>query len=136
MKLAIPTKVDANGAHVVDSHFGHCEFYTLLTVEDGLVSVEEHLSAPQGCGCKSNIASTLAEEGVSLLLAGNMGQGAVDKLKEAGIETVRGMSGPVRGALDSWLAGDIPAQPDICEHHGDDGHECGSHALEELQTRR
>ena len=133
MKVAIPTKVDANGAHIVDSHFGHCEFYTLLTVDDaGEVGVEEHVSAPQGCGCKSNIANTLADEGVTVLVGGNMGQGAVDKLSEAGIETVRGLNGPVREALAKWLADDIPAQPEICDH-GDDGHECGHHAPIELK---
>lgn len=133
MKVAIPTKADANGARVVDSHFGHCEFYTLYTLDGESVSAEERLDAPKGCGCKSDIASTLADRGVRVLLAGNMGQGAVDKLAQAGIETIRGLDGPVRDALGQWLAGDVPAQPDICEHHGDGDHDCGHHGSVELK---
>lgn len=134
MKIAIPTKADDNGAHIVDNHFGHCAFYTVLTLENDEITVEEHVGAPKGCGCKSNIASQLAGEGVSVLLAGSMGQGAVNKLSEAGIETIRGFEGPVRDAAARWQAGDLPVQPDICDHdHGDDGHECPSQAKIDLK---
>jgi len=127
MKIAIPTKTDDNGAHIVDSHFGHCEFFTVLTLDDQTkdVIVEEHVSAPSGCGCKSDVAATMAAEGVTVLLAGNMGQGAVDKLKQAGIQTIRGLEGPVRNCLADWLAGKVQDQPDICGHDHDG--ECGHH---------
>lgn len=136
MKIAIPTKTDDNGACVVDSHFGHCEFFTVLTLDDETkeVIVEEHVAAPVGCGCKSDIAASMAAEGVTTLLAGNMGQGAVDKLAEAGIRTIRGLDGPVRDGLQAWLDGKIQDQPEICAHdHGDDGHGCHHHEIPALK---
>ncbi|MBU1002670.1 MAG: NifB/NifX family molybdenum-iron cluster-binding protein [Proteobacteria bacterium] len=136
MKIAIPTKTDDTGVHVVDSHFGHCEFFTVLTLDDETkeVTVEEHVAAPSGCGCKSNIAATMAAEGVTILLAGNMGQGAVDKLAESGIQTVRGLGGPVRDGLQAWLDGKVQDQPEICDHdHGDDGHGCHHHEIPTLK---
>ena len=72
MKVAIPTR-----NNVVDDHFGHCEYYTIFTIsEDKLIVCTEIQASPEGCGCKSNIASVLEEKGVEWMLAGNMGEGA------------------------------------------------------------
>ena len=74
MKIAVPTKNE-----MVDSHFGHCEYYTIFTIDNENKSIlsKESLPSPEGCGCKSNIASILHEMGVEIMLAGNMGDGAV-----------------------------------------------------------
>ena len=71
MKIAIPTREGR-----VDDHFGHCDHYTIFTIEEGAIVATSTLPAPQGCGCKSGIAGVLAEMGVEVMLAGNMGQGA------------------------------------------------------------
>ena len=67
MKLiAIPTR---DG--MVDDHFGHCAYYTVVTLdEQNQVVKQERLDSPEGCGCKSNIASVLQEMGITLMLAG------------------------------------------------------------------
>ena len=53
MKIAIPTKEN----NQIDSHFGHCEFYSIYTIsEDNVLMDKERMDSPQGCGCKSNIA--------------------------------------------------------------------------------
>ncbi len=69
MKLiAIPTR---DG--MVDDHFGHCAYYTVFTLdEQNQVIYQERLDSPEGCGCKSNIASVMQEMGITLMLAGNM----------------------------------------------------------------
>lgn len=129
MKIAIPSK-DVNGQSVVDGHFGHCAYFTVMTVDPDKKQIlsEEKMESPVGCGCKSNLAPTLASDGVSVLLAGNMGQGAVETLKAAGIEAVRGYDGPVRAVAESWLSGEKIIAPSICEHHHGDGHgDCQHH---------
>jgi len=70
MKLiAIPTR---DG--MVDDHFGHCAYYTIVTInEQNQVLKQERMDSPEGCGCKSNIASVMQEMGITLMLAGNMG---------------------------------------------------------------
>ena len=67
MKLmAIPTR---DG--MVDNHFGHCAYYTVVTLDDqNQVVKQERLDSPEGCGCKSNIASVMQEMGITLMLAG------------------------------------------------------------------
>ena len=87
MKIAVPT-----AGNVVDDHFGHCQFYTIFTIDNNSVINKEILPSPQGCGCKSNIASVLSEMGVKYMLAGNMGQGALNVLNSNGIEVLRGNS--------------------------------------------
>ena len=78
----------------MDDHFGHCAAYEIFEIDDNrrIVSTDS-LPAPGGCGCKSGIAMVLRNMGVSVMLAGNMGQGAVGKLAENGIEVIRGCHG-------------------------------------------
>jgi predicted Fe-Mo cluster-binding NifX family protein len=114
MKIAVPSR---NGE--VDAHFGHCEYFTVFSLDDqSRVCAEETLSPPAGCGCKSNIAESLAGLGVRLMLAGNMGQGAVNKLADAGIAVIRGCSGSVIQAIEDYTAGRLADAPVICNDHG------------------
>ena len=102
MKIALPTR-----QNIIDSHFGHCEYYTIFTVDNNTKKIvnEETLASPAGCGCKSNIATTLSEIGVEIMLAGNMGEGAVRVLNNSGIEVLRGCSGDVKTVALNWLEG-------------------------------
>jgi predicted Fe-Mo cluster-binding NifX family protein len=114
MKIALPS----NGT-MVDGHFGHCEHFTVITVDDqkNIVS-QEIVQPPPGCGCKSNIVGTLAGMGVSVMLAGNMGAGAVNVLNSHGIAVVRGCSGNVRKVVEDWLGGSVSDSGASCADHG------------------
>jgi predicted Fe-Mo cluster-binding NifX family protein len=113
MKIAVPTK-----EHIVDDHFGHCAFFTIFTVGDkkDIIS-EEIVPSPAGCGCKSNIVHTLAQMGVQVMLAGNMGDGAVKVLGSKGIQVVRGCSGDVTAVAGKWLEGSVADSGDACHEH-------------------
>ena len=94
-KIAIPTR-----DNVVDDHFGHCDHYSVFTVDDYKnITSSERLDSPQGCGCKSNIASVMQEMGITIMLAGNMGMGAFNKLTAHGISVVRGCHGNIEDVL-------------------------------------
>lgn len=114
MKIALPSIENQ-----VDTHFGHCEYFTVFTVNDRKEIIgEERINPPVGCGCKSNIVQTLAARGVRLMLAGNMGGGAVNVLMSHGIEVVRGCAGDVRSVTERWLAGQLVDSGTGCgEHH-------------------
>ncbi len=117
MKVAVPTR---DGQ--VDDHFGHCDHFTIFTVEDGKVVSREKLESPEGCGCKSNIASELKEMNVTVMLAGNMGQGAVNILGSNDVQVVRGCSGDIDVLVEKWIAGEVKDQVIVCDHH-----DCASH---------
>lgn len=123
-KVAVPTR-----GNVVDDHFGHCEYYTVFTVgADNKIDRAEMLESPQGCGCKSNIASVLRDKGVTVMLAGNMGAGALNVLTRHGIDVRRGCSGNVHQLVESYLAGRISDSGQGCQvhehHHHQEGHQC------------
>lgn len=113
MKIAIPTRNNN-----VDEHFGHCEYYTIFSIDDNKNVVEkEVIDSPQGCGCKSDIAGILQQKGVKLLLAGNMGAGAMSKLNAFGIDVLRGCSGNVQQVTEAYLKGELTDSGESCEHH-------------------
>ena len=126
-KIAVPTRNED-----VDAHFGHCEHYTIFTINDDNTMVnKEFYAAPQGCGCKSNIAPLLAKEGVSLMLAGNMGMGAVNVLQSNNIEVLRGCEGKVKDVINQYLSDELNDSGESCahhnHHHGSADHQCDHH---------
>ena len=121
-KIALPTR---DG--VIDNHFGHCEFYTILTVnEENQIINTETIPSPKGCGCKSNIVQKFAEDGISVMLAGNMGTGALQKLSNHGIEVLKGCNGPVMEVAQAYLSGALKDLGEIGQSHNNN-HDCGHH---------
>ncbi len=118
-KIALPAR---DGR--IDDHFGHCEYFEVFTVDDGRIVDRQRVDSPEGCGCKSGIASTLRQMGVDTMLAGNMGGGAVNVLRSNGIEVVRGCSGETAAAVEAFIAGRITDSGDLCSAHTDGGHGC------------
>ncbi|HAF28528.1 MAG TPA: dinitrogenase iron-molybdenum cofactor biosynthesis protein [Bacteroidales bacterium] len=113
MKIAIPTRNNN-----VDEHFGHCEYYTIFSIDENKNVVEkEVIDSPQGCGCKSDIAGILQQKGVKLLLAGNMGAGAMSKLNTFGIDVLRGCAGDVQAVTEAYLKGELNDSGESCDHH-------------------
>ncbi len=117
VKIAIPSR---DGA--IDDHFGHCKAFAVFSVTDGSVTELPSIPSVEGCGCKSGIAATLAKEGITHLVAGNMGEGAVRVLGSHGIEVIRGASGSVRAAAESFAAGRLADSGVLCRSHGE--HDC------------
>lgn len=121
MKIALPSD-----GKQVDAHFGHCQCFSIVTVdEDNNITSQETLTPPPGCGCKSNIIPELASMGVTVMLAGNMGDGAASMLASSGIQTIRGCAGDVRDVVEAWLARKIEDSGASCQSHGEEG--CPGH---------
>jgi predicted Fe-Mo cluster-binding NifX family protein len=114
MKIALPSNQNN-----IDSHFGHCEYFTIYTVDKTKKEILncETIKSPAGCGCKSNIASTLSQLGVKVMIAGNMGEGAVNVLNNSGIDVLRGCSGDVKTAVLKWLDNSLNDSGDTCHEH-------------------
>jgi len=121
MKIALPSNGDQ-----IDGHFGHCQYFTIFDIDNNnKIVAEQKLTPPLGCGCKSDIVPELAKLGVKVMLAGNMGQGAVNVLNQHGIEVLRGCAGATREVAESWLKGKVFDSGEGCEAHGNGG--CEEH---------
>ena len=113
MKIALPTR---NGK--IDDHFGHCEMYTVISLsENKKIESTEILNTPKGCGCKSEIAEELSKMGVTVMLAGNMGMNAVQKITCAGIEVYRGCSGEINDVVEAFLKNELTDSGVACDQH-------------------
>ncbi len=130
MKIAVPVTSDNH----IDGHFGHCESYSVFTItEKNEIAEMKKVSSPQGCGCKSDIASVLAADGVAVMLAGGIGGGAINVLNNSGIEVIRGCAGDATEVVKLYLKGLVQDSGSSCKqheaHHGhghdhEHGHTC------------
>jgi predicted Fe-Mo cluster-binding NifX family protein len=126
MKIAVPV----TSTNQVDGHFGHCEFYSIYNISDeGKIAEINTIPSVQGCGCKSNIAGVLAADGVTIMLAGGIGGGAINVLNNAGIDVIRGCEGDAQEVVKSYISGSISDSGESCQQHethqaGSGGHQC------------
>ena len=129
MKIAVPVTSD----NFIDGHFGHCEYYGIYTIsEDNKITDTKKISSPQGCGCKSDIATVLAADGVKVMLAGGIGGGAVNVLNHNGIDVIRGCAGKADDVVKLFIEGLVTDSGNTCDHHSHahdhshhhDGHNC------------
>jgi len=126
MKIAAPSR---DGQ--IDEHFGHCKEYLVFTTKGKELIPESTIPSPEGCGCKSGIAVDLAAAGVTHMVAGNMGAGALRVLGSHGITVIRGASGDTRAAVQAFVDGTLADSGLGCSAHeghsgghGGEGHEC------------
>jgi len=124
MKIAVPVTMDNH----VDEHFGHCEFYGVYTISDENEILDvQTIKSEQGCGCKSNIAGVLSGQGVTIMLAGGIGGGAVNVLNQWGIDVVRGCSGNAAEIVKEYVSGKLTDSGETCHHHEQQqGHQCNN----------
>ncbi len=124
-KIAAPVTKE----NQIDEHFGHCEFYKIFTLSNDNQITNSEVVKSEGCGCKTNIDGWLKSRGVTTMLAGGIGAGAINVLNAIGIEVVRGCSGNADEVVNQYLAGLIIDSGESCkeheEHHKDgQTHEC------------
>jgi predicted Fe-Mo cluster-binding NifX family protein len=126
MKIAVPVTKE----NQIDSHFGHCESYKVFAISDkNEITGVKNVESPEGCGCKSDIASVLASDGVSIMIAGGIGGGAINVLNNSGIEVIRGCSGDAAEVVKLYLSGVVQDSGSSCnqhEAHHENGHTCSN----------
>lgn len=109
MKIAIPT---AQGKLAM--HFGHCETFTLITVENNINSSEDLKAPPHEPGL---LPRWLAEKNVDLIIAGGMGQRAQQLFAEQGIKVIVGApSESSENLVKSYLENKLTTGTNLCDH--------------------
>lgn len=108
--IAIPSQAPGGLDADLGAHFGHCDLYTLVTVENGAVAtvkVIPNVPHQQG-GCMAPVQH-LAANGVKQLIAGGMGLRPLMGFNQAGIQVYYGGGARTVGeAVQSMLAGNLP----------------------------
>jgi predicted Fe-Mo cluster-binding NifX family protein len=123
IRVAIPCLGEASPSSQVSPHFGRCDSYAIITVQDGKVESVESLSNSTHTDCSSPVRM-LAERGVQLMLVAGMGMRPYMSFRQQGIEVNYGISGTVEEALRSYINNEtIPMTEDtLCGHHEEGSH--------------
>ena len=110
MKIAMPIQ----GGRL-SQHFGHSEQFSLFDVEEQSIRGREDLTPPPH---ESGLLPRwLKERGVSLVIAGGMGQRAQLIFEQAGIEVICGApSESPETVVDSYLKGSLTTGDNACDH--------------------
>lgn len=109
-RFAIPT----NGG-VLTAHFGHCEKFAIVDIENGEVVKNEMVSPP--VHEPGVYPAFLAGEGVSVIIAGGMGQKAQDLFAQNNIKVCMGVSdGDPVDLVKAYLANKLVTGDNLCDH--------------------
>jgi ATP-binding protein involved in chromosome partitioning len=112
MKIAIPT---ADGALCM--HFGHCERFMILDVDDATGTVETSASVEPPPHEPGALPAWLAEKGVEVILAGGMGQRAQALFERRGVRAVTGVSpGDPAMLATAYVKGALQTGSNACDH--------------------
>jgi len=112
MKIAIPV---AGGQLCM--HFGHCEQFAVLEVDPAAQTVlnSEYLVPP--AHEPGVLPRWLHGQGVSVIIAGGMGQRAVQLFTQNGVKVVVGaLVGTPDEIATAYLAGTLEAGDNVCDH--------------------
>jgi predicted Fe-Mo cluster-binding NifX family protein len=119
--IAIPIE---NG--VLCAHFGHCEQFAIVEVENNAIINIRALTPPEHV--PGLYPRWVAQFGVTDVIAGGMGQKAIDLFNQQNINVFAGA--PVKNPselVSDFLAGTLSLQANYCDHDShqhQSGHGC------------
>lgn len=110
MKFAIPL---AEGK--LTAHFGHCQEFALVDVEDNKIKVKETLVPPPHE--PGVLPRWLHEQGTNVIIAGGMGARALDLFAQNGIKVLTGAP-PLspEELVQQYLDNSLLTGANVCDH--------------------
>jgi len=130
-KIAVPTNGSGGLKGKRSGHFGHCQQFTLVDIENNDVTAVSYLDNPPHPtgGCMQPVI-LLKENQVDSIIVGGMGANPFNRFVEAGIKVLfadHRQFPDVESAINSLLAGDLVPMDSqqVCggsgnchQHHG------------------
>jgi len=108
-RIAVPSNGDGGLDGMRAGHFGHCDVFTFIDVEDGeikevsIVQNEEHVQG--GCMVPVNL---LAGHNVNALVVGGIGMRPLMGFKQVGIDVFHDAERPdIRPVVEDLIAGNL-----------------------------
>jgi predicted Fe-Mo cluster-binding NifX family protein len=107
--VAIPSAHPGGLESALGAHFGHCDIYTVVEIENGQVRTIRTLpNVPhQQGGCMAPV-NHLAQNGIKVLIAGGMGMRPLMGFNQVGISVLYGIDSQTVGeAVNAFLEGSL-----------------------------
>lgn len=122
MKIAVPTEGDN-----ISGHFGKCGSFTIFEIENS--KIVKKILLDTSSNQHGLLPAFLANNGVNLVIAGGMGDGAKNNMAKNNVEVITGASGNIKAAINAYLAGNLKSTGAGCSghdhQHGVGGCNCG-----------
>lgn len=118
LRIAIPSEGEGGLDGVRAGHFGHCDVFTFVDLEDGEikeVTTVQNVSHVQG-GCMVPV-NLLASHNVDALIVGGIGMRPLMGFRQVGINVYHeGERREIRPVVEDMIAGKIPliADNEVC----------------------
>jgi predicted Fe-Mo cluster-binding NifX family protein len=110
MRVAIPVE-----GGTLAAHFGHCREFALINVDNG--KIQDKMSMIPPPHEPGVLPKWLHGQGVSLVIAGGMGQRAQSLFAQNGIKVIVGApSLPPEELVNQYIGGTLVTGPNICDH--------------------
>ncbi len=117
MKVCIPTMGDGGMEASVSQHFGRAPTFTIVNLD----TREVQILANKGEHMGGNVlpTDTLKDQGVQVIIVGNLGPKAIQAFAEQCIEVFVGATGTVKDAIDDWREGLLTkaSSDNACQEH-------------------
>jgi predicted Fe-Mo cluster-binding NifX family protein len=97
------------------AHFGHCEEFAFIEIEDGKITETEMMTPP--AHEPGVLPKWLYEQGADVVIVGGMGERAQQLIRENGIEVIIGapMDSP-ESLTNQYLTGNLITGENVCDH--------------------
>ena len=112
MKIALP-----NVENMVNPHFGTSKSFVIVNVEDNEIKNTEEVSTAELAHQHEGLADMLVKKGVTVVITGGIGGGALAGLDRFGLKVIKGASGEYRAVVQRYIEGTLENKNDICKHH-------------------
>jgi predicted Fe-Mo cluster-binding NifX family protein len=110
-RIAIP--VNENG--ILDAHFGHCKYFAIIDVEDNKISSQEIIQPPPHE--PGLLPEWLAQKGVTEVLAGGIGNRAIQNFNQQNINVFAGAPAlPTQELVAGFLDNSLTFTSNCCDH--------------------
>ncbi|MBV1757137.1 MAG: NifB/NifX family molybdenum-iron cluster-binding protein [Dethiosulfatibacter sp.] len=114
MKIAI-----ASENNMVTEHFGHCESFSIFDAENDRITNSIVISNP---GHKPGfLPEFLGDMGINVIIAGGMGNSAIQIFNGKGIEVIVGAKGETKTVAEQYLQGNLKTTGSVCHQHQNSG---------------
>jgi len=112
MRYAIPVS-----GGVVATHFGHCEQFALIDVDEATKEITGKETVPSPGHQPGLLPVWLAEQGTSVIIASGMGSRAQSLFQQNHIKVIiNALESDPEKAVLSHLSGTLTTGDDICDH--------------------
>jgi predicted Fe-Mo cluster-binding NifX family protein len=97
------------------AHFGHCEKFAIVETEGQKIIKEELISPP--VHQPGVYPAFLAEQGVSVIISGGMGQKAQQLFAQNNIEVCIGVNSELpKNLVEQYLNNELQTGQNLCDH--------------------